>query len=122
MSFARLDVFGRGEVSGMMKAGLDREAISKLVKKRDGTYLSIRGVDYIMHRCREDPGWWGQLRIRLEKTAPMHMESRAKFIKRLRRTVTWMNSRMRRDGHVLCTNQKARAKDIRKLSGAKSRW
>ena len=52
----------------------------------------------------------------------MHMESRAKFSKRLRRAVAWMNSRRRRDGRVLCTNQKARAKDIRKLSGAKSRW
>ena len=41
MSFARLDVFGRGEVSGMMKAGLDREAISKLVKKRDWTFKTL---------------------------------------------------------------------------------
>ena len=40
----------------MMKAGLDRQAISKLVKKRDGASLSIRGVDYVMHRCRDAHG------------------------------------------------------------------
>ena len=66
--------------------------------------------------------WWALLRLRLEQTAPTSMESRVIFLQRLRRTVTWMNAHRRREGRVLCHNQKQRAKDIRALKGAKSRW
>ena len=37
----------------MMKAGLDREAISNLVKKKDGTSPSIRAVDNIMQNTHQ---------------------------------------------------------------------
>ena len=51
-------------------------------------------------------GWWRVLQQRLYLTAPVGLESRAAFLKRLRRTVTWLNSNARERGKKLCTNQK----------------
>ena len=67
-------------------------------------------------------GWWACLRKRLEATAPQTTENRHEFLRRLRRTVTWLNAHRRTQGRFLCTNQKQRAKEIRMLHGAKSRW
>ena len=67
-------------------------------------------------------GWWATLRARLEETAPAEFESRAVFLTRLRRTVSWLNANRRAQGRELCTNQKLRATEIRKLHGAKCRF
>ena len=66
-------------------------------------------------------GWWRVLRERLVATAPVELEGRASFIARLRRTVTWLNENRSDDAFALCTNQKARAEDVRP-SGAKTKW
>ena len=46
--------------------------------------------------------WRNRLGVRLEKTAPATVESRPQFLKRLQRTVAWLNSRQRleADGFV----------------------
>ena len=67
-------------------------------------------------------GWWRILRIRLEETAPVEFESRRAFIERLRRTVQWLNQHRQEEGYGLCTNQKARAADVKELAGAKTKW
>ena len=59
MSFARMDTFARGEISGMMKAGMTREDIVKLVKKKDGSSPCLRSVGNVMSKCKEDPAWRG---------------------------------------------------------------
>jgi transposase len=67
-------------------------------------------------------GWWLRLRGRLEKTAPSDCERRAAFIRRLRRTVNWMNASLRAEGRALCTNQKTRASAVLHLKGARCKW
>ena len=67
-------------------------------------------------------GWWRRLRQRLEETAPVKCEKRAEFLKRLRRTVTWLNVNCRADGRTLCCNQKDRANKVLLLKGAKCEW
>ena len=67
-------------------------------------------------------GWWRVLQQRLFLSAPTVMESRSAFLKRLRRTVNWLNSNARAHGKKLCTNQKDRARAVQKLSGAKCKW
>ena len=67
-------------------------------------------------------GWWGQLLERLILTAPTGLETRAAFVERLRRTVTWMNNNLRAQGRLLCNNQKARARAVKKLKGARCKW
>ena len=42
--------------------------------------------------------WWGCLKKRLDETAPTEMESRAQFLVRLRRQVTWLNDNKGDDG------------------------
>ena len=67
-------------------------------------------------------GWWHRLKVRLDATAPSECETRAEFLRRLHRTVQWLNRSARSDGRRLCTNQKQRAADVLKLRGAKSKW
>ena len=62
---------------------------------------------------------WDLLQDRLLLTALVEMESRTDFIQRLRRTVTWMNTNARAHMHGLCRNQKKRAAEVLKLSGAR---
>ena len=62
---------------------------------------------------------WDLLQDRLLLTAPVEMESRCDFIKRLRRTVTWMNTNARAHMRGLCRNQKKRAAKVLKLKGAR---
>ena len=66
--------------------------------------------------------WWNRLRQRLEKTAPASLESRPQFLKRLRRTVIWLNTRQRRQGRRLCRGQKRRATAVLQLRGAKCKY
>jgi transposase len=67
-------------------------------------------------------GWWSVLQQRLSLTAPVTLEPRADFLKRLRRTVTWLNKNARGHAKQLCTNQKERAKAIKKIQGARCKW
>ena len=62
---------------------------------------------------------WDLLQDRLLLTAPVEMESRRDFIKRLRRTVTWMNTNARAHMRGLCRNQKKRAAKVLKLRDAR---
>ena len=62
---------------------------------------------------------WDLLQDRLLLTAPVEIESRADFVKRLRRTVCWMNTNARKHGRGLCRNQKKRAAQVEKLQGAR---
>jgi len=62
---------------------------------------------------------WALLQDRLLLTAPVDMEPRAAFIKRLRRTVHWMNKNSRNHLRGLCRNQKKRAAAVKKLNGAR---
>jgi hypothetical protein len=62
---------------------------------------------------------WDLLQDRLLLTAPVEMEPRSDFVKRLRRTVCWMNTNARKHGRDLCRNQKKRAAQIKKLQGAR---
>jgi hypothetical protein len=62
---------------------------------------------------------WDLLQDRLLLSAPVEIESRSDFVKRLRRTVTWMNTNARKHGRKLCRNQKKRAAQIMKLQGAR---
>ena len=65
---------------------------------------------------------WDLIQDRLLLTAPVEMESRTDFIKRLRRTVTWMNTHAKVQIRGVCRNQKKRAAHVLKLSGARCRW
>ena len=67
-------------------------------------------------------GWWRVLRERLEETAPEEIETRSEFIIRMRRTVHWLNENRWEDALALCQNQKVRANESKKLSGAKTSW
>ena len=62
---------------------------------------------------------WALLQDRLLLSAPVGVESRGPFLKRLRRTVHWMNSNSRAQGRKLCRNQKKRARQVKKLQGAR---
>ena len=62
---------------------------------------------------------WDLLQDRLLLTAPVEMESRRDFIKRLRRTVTWMNTNARAHMRGLCRNKKKRADKVLKLRDAR---
>ena len=62
---------------------------------------------------------WDLLQDCLLLTAPVEMEPRSDFVKRLRRAVSWMNANARKHGRALCRNQKKRAAQIKKLQGAR---
>ena len=47
-SFARLDVWARGEILGLHSAGIKREEICKRVVKADGTPPSLKAVDAVI--------------------------------------------------------------------------
>jgi len=67
-------------------------------------------------------GWWRKLKLHLEEREPTHRETREDFIRRLRRAVDHLNSNCRAQGRRLCRNQKERARDCKKLSGARTKW
>ena len=66
--------------------------------------------------------WWHVLRTRVEFTAPEDFESRGDFLTRLQRTVHWLNEHRAEHALSICTDQKARAKDVLLLYGAKTKW
>ena len=67
-------------------------------------------------------GWWRKLKLYLEEREPTERETREEFIRRLRRAVDHLNTNCRAQGRKLCRNQKERAKECQKLSGARTRW
>ena len=50
------------------------------------------------------------------------METREAFLLRLRRTVTWLNEYSKEHALVRFTNQEERARDVKLLLGAWSKW
>ena len=68
--------------------------------------------------------WWGRLKKRLDETAPTETESRAQFLVRLRRQVTWLNDNKGDDALKLCQNMKTRCKDVLKMDppGSRTKW
>ena len=89
--------------------------------------LAAAGFDIVEHPKHSPDlnaieGWWNRLRQRLEETEPEYFEDRPEFLKRLRRTVDWINIHCQVDGVSLCRNQKERARSVLKLKGAKCRW
>ena len=67
-------------------------------------------------------GVWHLLRMRLAETEPTKFETREVFLVRLRRAVKWLNTNRSEALLDMCTNQKARARDVIGLGGARSRW
>ena len=67
-------------------------------------------------------GWWRKLKLHLEENEPTTMETREQFLRRLRRAVNYLNKNCRAQGRKLCRNQKTRAKDCKKLTGARTKW
>lgn len=65
---------------------------------------------------------WAILRERVADTEPQGLESREQFCARLRSAVAWVN-RNRGDSLLeFATNQKARARDVIALAGARTKW
>ena len=66
--------------------------------------------------------WWNRLRQKLEANAPVVFEGRSQFLARLRRTVRWLNQNCREEALKCCNSQKARAKNVLELKGARTHW
>ena len=67
-------------------------------------------------------GIWQMLKARMLSSEPETFESRADFLVRLRRQVTWLNENKCEEMLALCTNQKDRGKEVEELGGAKCHW
>ncbi len=67
-------------------------------------------------------GWWRKLKLYLEEREPTERETREEFLRRLRRAVDHLNTKCRSQGRKLCRNQKERARECKKLAGARTRW
>ena len=67
-------------------------------------------------------GIWGRLRQLLTEREPTQRETRAEFLVRLRRTVSWMNDNEKENMLRLCRNLKERADDVLENLGAKTKW
>ena len=90
--------------------------------ERDAGFDTVKQHPKLSPDFNAIEGWWRVLQQRLSLTAPVALESRAAFVKRLRRTVTWMNDNARARGKMLCANQKERARAVKKLQGARCKW
>ena len=99
-----------------------------LWQDRNLTALRVAGCKAVANFPKTSPdlnvieNWWHVLRVRLEFTAPDDLESRGEFLTRLRRTVNWLNEHRAEHALSICTDQKARAKDVLLLHGAKTKW
>ena len=90
--------------------------------ERDAGFSTVKQHPKLSPDLNAIEGWWSVLQQRLSLTAPAERESRAVFLKRLRRTVTWLNNNALDHGKRLCTNQKDRARAVKKLQGARCKW
>ena len=93
-----------------------------LKAERDAGFDTIKRHPKVSPDLNAIEGWWRVLQQRLSLTAPVALESRAAFLKRLQRTVAWLNTNARAQGKKLCTDQKARANAVKKLQGAQCKW
>ena len=99
-----------------------------LWQERNLTALRHVGCRVVADFPRSSPdlnaieGWWQVLRVRLEETEPEGLETREDFVTRLRRTVHWLNDNRAQDALSLASNQKARAKNVLELEGARTKW
>ena len=59
-SMARLDLFTRGTIVGLRAAGVTRPDIVQRVRKKDGKRPTLRAVDGVLARHREEPAWRGE--------------------------------------------------------------
>ena len=90
--------------------------------ERDAGFSTVKQHPKVSPDFNAIEGWWKVLGERLSLTAPVALESRANFLKRLRRTVDWLNKNARAHAKKLCTNQKVRARAVKKLEGARCKW
>jgi transposase len=90
--------------------------------ERDAGFSTVAQHPKLSPDLNAIEGWWSVLQQRLYLTAPVALEPRAAFLKRLRCTVTWLNKNARQHGKKLCTNQKERAMAVKKLKGARCKW
>ena len=58
-SFARLSPLAKGRIIGMREVGTERKAIAKKVQKKDGKFPSMKAVDNVLERFKEQPDWDG---------------------------------------------------------------
>lgn len=90
--------------------------------ERDAGFSTVKQHSKVSPDLNAIEGWWKVLQERLSLTSPLGLESRAAFLKRLRRTVDWLNKNARARAKHLCTNQKDRARAVKKLHGARCKW
>ena len=64
---------------------------------------------------------WREVRARLAATEPTAMESRDKFIVRLRAAAPWVNLRRQACLLKICTDQKEMARDVMKMKGGRTK-
>jgi hypothetical protein len=96
---------------------------------KDGPLQAMRdnGINLIKNypKCSQDLNAietaWRELRARLYVTQPVCQESREAFIIRLRAAVAWVNVNRAAYLTQLCLSQKARAKDVRKAKGGRTK-
>ena len=95
---------------------------SNLQAERDPGFETVQQHPKVSPDFDAIEGWWHVLQQRLSLTAPVELERRSAFLRRLRRTVTWLSRHAREHGKKLCTNQKDRARAVKKLDGARCKW
>ena len=99
-----------------------RKEFDNMQAERDAGFMTVKQHPKASPYFNAIEGWRRVLQQRLFLTAPSGLESRAAFLKRLRRTVNWLNTNARAHGKKLCTNHKERARAVKKLNGAKCKW
>lgn len=59
-STARFSTFARGRIVGKREEGARLNQIRKTVPKKDGKRGSLRAINEVLRRAREDPDWQGK--------------------------------------------------------------
>ena len=104
-----------------LRWGSDKQ-FDNMKAERDAGFETVKKHPKLSPDLNAIEGWWRVLQQRLQLSAPTSLESRPDFLKRLRRTVTWLNCNAKQHGKLLCTNQKERARAVKKLQGARCKW
>jgi hypothetical protein len=99
-------LWAQGSQAAIAKAGFD---LMTAFPKSSPDLNAIEGV-------------WAKLRDVLNARAPSHMETRSAFLVRLNHAVRWLNENRKVEMRALCFNQRARAKSVVELKGARNRW
>ena len=60
MTFARLDSFTRGQIHGLRQGEMSREEIRNKVTKKDGKRPTLRTIDNVLGKMRNNPEWRGE--------------------------------------------------------------